>query len=338
MRGIINRKYVPLLATFVVFFLIFGIGGAVFKGLFSLHVFLNLFTDNAFLGLCAVGETFVILAGGIDLSVGAMVAFSATFVASLTELGHVSPAIVLPAVLLIGIVFGFLQGCVIQFFKAPPFIVTLAGMFLTRGLAFVISLESIPVTDPFITTLSTLGIGLPGGVQITLVALLFLVVVIVAIIGAGYSRFGRYVYAIGGSEQSALLMGLPVSRTKIAIYSLSGFLSALAGVVFTIYTLSGNAAQAMGLEMDAIASVVIGGTLLTGGFGFVAGTLLGVVIQGLIQTIISFQGTLDVSWTKIVVGSLLLVFILLQKVIAQGASRGQQGVGARRAPARGGSA
>ena len=321
MKGIINRKYVPVVATFVVFLLIFGIGGSLFKGLFSLRVFLNLFTDNAFLGLCAVGETFVIISGGIDLSVGAMVAFSATLVASMTELGHVSPALVLPLVLLIGVAFGFLQGCVIEFFKAPPFIVTLAGMFLARGLAFVISLESIPVSDPFMNQLSTLGIVLPGGMQLTLIAILFILTVIAAVIVAGFTRFGRYVYAIGGSEPSALLMGLPVGRTKLMIYSLSGFLSSLAGVVFTVYTLSGNAAQAMGLELDSIASVVIGGTLLTGGFGFVAGTLVGVLIQGLIQTIISFQGTLDVSWTKIFVGSLLLVFILLQKIISQGANR-----------------
>jgi simple sugar transport system permease protein len=318
MKRIFNRKYVPLLATFAVFLLVFGIGGVLFRGLFSLRVFLNLFTDNAFLGLCAIGETFVIISGGIDLSVGAMVAFSATFVASMTQLGHVSPAIVIPLVLVIGVVFGLAQGSVIHFFKAPPFIVTLAGMFLARGLAFVISLESIPVDDAFITSLSTLGFVLPSGVQLTLSACLLILVVLIAVLIAGYSRFGRYVYAIGGSEQSALLMGLPVGRTKLIIYSLSGFLSSLAGVIFTVYTLSGNAAQAMGLELDSIASVVIGGTLLTGGFGFVAGTLVGVLIQGLIQTIISFQGTLNVSWTKIFVGSLLLVFILLQKIISQG--------------------
>jgi simple sugar transport system permease protein len=318
MKGISNRRYVPVVATFAVFFLVFGIGGALFRGLFSLRVFLNLFTDNGFLGLCAIGETFVIISGGIDLSVGAMVAFSATMVASMTQLGHVSPAIVIPLVLLIGVAIGLAQGAVIHFFKAPPFIVTLAGMFLARGLAFVISLESIPVDDAFITQLSTLGIVLPGGVQLTLIACIFILVVLVAVVVAGYSKFGRYVYAIGGNEQSALLMGLPVGRTKLIIYSLSGFLSSLAGVVFTVYTLSGNAAQAMGLELDSIASVVIGGTLLTGGFGFVAGTLIGVLIQGLIQTIISFQGTLDVSWTKIFVGSLVLVFILLQKFISQG--------------------
>jgi galactofuranose transport system permease protein len=324
MKAALNRKYLPLVVTFIVFLIVFATGGALFKGFFSLRVVLNLFTDNAFLGLCAIGETFVIISGGIDLSVGAMVAFSATLVASMTQLGHVSPWIVIPLVFVIGATFGFLHGCVIHFFKAPPFIVTLAGMFLARGLAFVVSLSSIPVDDAFINKLSLLALPLGDGVQITFSAFLFLLVVLVAIYVGGYTRFGRYIYAVGGSEQSALLMGLPVGRTKIAIYTLSGFLSSLAGVVFTVYTLSGNASQAMGLEMDAIASVVIGGTLLTGGFGFAAGTMIGVLIQGLIQTIISFQGTLDVSWTKIFVGGLLLAFILLQKIIATGAGLGRK--------------
>jgi simple sugar transport system permease protein len=138
----------------------------------------------------------------------------------------------------------------------------------------------------------------------------------------GFTKFGRNVYAIGGSELSVLLMGIPLARTKLAIYALSGFFSAAAGIVFTIYTLSGSAAAAMGLELDAIAAVVIGGTLLSGGFGFVAGSLIGALIQGVIQTLISFQGTLNVSWTKIFVGGLLLAFILLQRIFSQGMKKG----------------
>jgi simple sugar transport system permease protein len=138
--------------------------------------------------------------------------------------------------------------------------------------------------------------------------------VIAAAVVLGHTRFGRNVYAIGGSEQSVLLMGIPLARTKLTIYALSGFFAALAGIVFTVYTLSGGASAAMGLELEAIAAVVIGGTLLTGGYGFVAGSLIGALIQGVIQTIIAFEGTLDVSWTKIFVGVLLLLFILLQRI------------------------
>jgi simple sugar transport system permease protein len=140
-------------------------------------------------------------------------------------------------------------------------------------------------------------------------------VVIIAFVVLHFTRTGRTVYSIGGSEQSAMLMGLPVARTKVLVYVISGFCSAVAGVLFTFYTLSGYSLTAVGMELDAIAAVVIGGTLLTGGYGFVLGSLLGVLLLGVIQTIISFEGTLSSWWTKIVIGSLLLVFIVLQRVL-----------------------
>ncbi|WP_449063404.1 ABC transporter permease subunit [Planomonospora algeriensis] len=147
------------------------------------------------------------------------------------------------------------------------------------------------------------------------------VLIALAVAGAAvyvlhYTRLGRNVYAIGGSEQSALLMGLPVARTKIAVYTISGFCSALGGVLFSLYTLSGYGLNALGMELDAIAAVVIGGTLLTGGSGYLAGTVLGVLVLGLIQTIISFEGTLSSWWTKIFIGLLLFAFILLQRLIS----------------------
>jgi ribose/xylose/arabinose/galactoside ABC-type transport system permease subunit len=141
-----------------------------------------------------------------------------------------------------------------------------------------------------------------------------LVVLLAAIYLAHLTRFGRTVYAIGGNEQSALLMGLPVARTKMLVYTLNGFCSALAGVVFSIYMLSGYGLYTNGLELEAIASVVIGGTMLTGGVGYVIGTVFGVLIQGLIQTIIMFQGTLNSWWTKIVIGLLTLLFIGMQSL------------------------
>jgi ribose/xylose/arabinose/galactoside ABC-type transport system permease subunit len=151
-----------------------------------------------------------------------------------------------------------------------------------------------------------------------------ILVVLIGIYLAHYTRFGRNTYAIGGSEQSALLMGLPVARTKIMVYMLSGFCSALAGVVFTFYMLSGYGLHALGMELDAIAAVVIGGTLLTGGVGFVAGTVFGVLIQGVIQTIISFEGTLSTWWTKIVIGLLLFLFIVLQRLLSSRKSVGSK--------------
>jgi simple sugar transport system permease protein len=129
------------------------------------------------------------------------------------------------------------------------------------------------------------------------------------------TRFGRTVYALGGSESSALLMGLPVARTKVLVYVVSGFCSGLSGLLFSFYTLSGYSLTAIGTELDAIAAVVIGGTLLTGGFGFVWGSVLGVLVLGTIQTIITFEGTLSSWWTKIFIGGLLLVFIILQRLL-----------------------
>jgi galactofuranose transport system permease protein len=322
MRLRVSRRYVPLLATLFVFVAIFCLGGLRYRAFFSLRVFTNLFTDNAFLGLCAVGMTFVILSGGIDLSVGAMVAFSSTLIASLTQLAQFPPLPAIALVLAIGLLFGLAQGAVIHFYKAPAFIVTLAGMFLLRGLGFVVNLNAIPVEDPLMVKLSTLGIPLGEKASLSFSAGVLILAVVATAVVLGFTKFGRNVYAIGGSELSVLLMGIPLARTKLAIYALSGFFSAAAGVVFTIYTLSGSATAAMGLELDAIAAVVIGGTLLSGGFGFVAGSLIGALIQGVIQTFISFQGTLDVSWTKIFVGGLLLVFILLQRVFSQGMKKG----------------
>jgi len=147
--------------------------------------------------------------------------------------------------------------------------------------------------------------------------------VLLAVYLAHFTRFGRNTYAIGGSESSAVLMGLPVARTKMLVYAFSGFCSALGGVVFTFYMLSGYGLHAVGLELDAIAAVVIGGTLLTGGSGYVIGTFFGVLIQGVIQTIITFEGTLSSWWTKMVIGLLLFLFILLQRVFTARSARGR---------------
>jgi ribose/xylose/arabinose/galactoside ABC-type transport system permease subunit len=131
----------------------------------------------------------------------------------------------------------------------------------------------------------------------------------------GYTRLGRKVYAIGGNSQSALLMGLPVGRTRIAVYTISGLCSAIGGILLSFYTLSGAPLIAIGMELDVIAAVVIGGTVLTGGSGYVFGTVLGVLVLGVIQTLITFDGRLSSWWTKIVIGGLLFAFILLQRLI-----------------------
>lgn len=312
----LNSKYIPIIVTISLFLLMFAVGSFLYTGFFSLQVLMNLFVDNAFLLITAIGMSFVILSGGIDLSVGSIIALTTMVSASLVQQQGWSPAVVIPLVLLIGAVFGSGMGAIIHYFKIQPFIVTLAGMFLARGLCYVISINTITIDHPFYTAVAQTKITLPGGSFISISAIVALIVVAAAIFIAHYTRFGRNVYALGGNEQSALLMGLPVARTKILVYTFSGFCSALAGVVFTFYMLSGYGLHAVGFELDTLAAVVIGGTLLTGGVGYVFGTFFGVLIQGVIQTIISFDGTLSSWWTKIVIGLLLFTFILFQRVLS----------------------
>jgi simple sugar transport system permease protein len=284
-----------------------------YRGFSSPQVFYNLFIDNAFLLITSIGMTLVILTGGIDLSVGAVIALTTVISAWMLEELHLGPALTISTVLLLGVLFGATMGAIIHFFKVQPFIVTLAGMFFARGMCFVISTDAITISDPFYRAVGLYRIPMPGGF-ISINVLIFLVVLAVALYLTLFTTFGRTIYAIGGNEQSALLMGLPVRRTKILTYTINGFCSALAGVVFSIYMLSGYGLYTSGLELDAIAAVVIGGTQLSGGIGYVFGTVIGVLIEGLIQVTIMFQGTLNSWWTRIIIGLLTLLFIAMQSL------------------------
>ena len=280
----------------------------------SLGVVVNLIDDNAFLGIAAVGMTFVILTGGIDLSVGSMIGFVSILSAILVERLHLHPALVFLIVIAIGSVFGALMGFLIAYFDIAPFLVTLAGMFFIRGLALTLSQESIPLKHPLFKWFLSLSISI-GQTALPPTGLIFLLVVALGIYVATLTRFGRTIYAIGGNMLSAHLMGLKVKATLVRVYLLSGFLSAVAGFIYSVYTSSGNSTAAMGAELDVISAVVIGGTLLTGGRGNVFGTLVGVFILGLIQTIITFEGTLSSWWTRIAIGILLFLFVGLQQIL-----------------------
>jgi ribose/xylose/arabinose/galactoside ABC-type transport system permease subunit len=310
-----SSRLLPFYATLVIFLLAYAVCIIQFPNMLSTRVLGNLLTDNAFLGIAAVGMTFVILSGGIDLSVGSVIGFTSVLIAVLVTWYDVHPLAAFCIALTIATAFGAAMGAVIHYLDVPAFIVTLAGMFLARGMAFVITTDSIPIAHEFYTTLHGLYFRMPGGGRLTLIGGLMVVVFLAGIVVAHYTRFGSYVYALGGNKTSAELMGVPVARTTIGIYALSGFLSGLAGVVFSLYTSAGYSLSAVGVELDTIAAVVIGGTLLTGGVGLVAGTFVGVIIQGLIQTYIVFDGTLSSWWTKIVVGLLLFAFIALQRLL-----------------------
>ncbi|UVC11874.1 sugar ABC transporter permease YjfF [Rhizobium sp. TH2] len=310
-----KSKYLPLIATTLIFVIAYALCYLQFPNILSTRVIGNLLTDNAFLGIAALGMTFVIISGGIDLSIGSVIAFTGVFLAVILQNTSIHPLFAFALALGITTAFGALMGAIIHYLEMPAFIVTLAGMFLARGMSFVLSIDSIPIVHPFYKTLKSLYFKLPGGGRITLIGGLMILVFLVGVFVAHRTRFGTNVYALGGGTQTARLMGVPVARTTIAIYALSGFLAGLSGIVFSLYTSAGYSLAAVGVELDAIAAVVIGGTLLTGGAGFVAGTLIGVLIQGLIQTYITFDGTLSSWWTKIVIGLLLFAFILMQKGI-----------------------
>jgi galactofuranose transport system permease protein len=283
----IHARNLPFVTTLAIFIIAYALCVLQFPNMLSTRVIGNLLTDNAFLGIAAVGMTFVILSGGIDLSVGSVIAFTSVFVAVMVGSFGVHPLTAFIAALVISTLFGCLM----------------------------VSTESVPITHEFIDAMMGFYIRFPGGGRLTLLAMIMLAVFIAGIFIASRTRFGANVYAIGGNIQSAELMGVPVGSTTIRIYALSGFLSGLAGIVYTLYTSSGYSLATVGVELDAIAAVVIGGTLLTGGVGLIAGTFVGILLQGLIQTYIVFDGTLSSWWTKIVIGMLLFVFIVLQRTI-----------------------
>jgi simple sugar transport system permease protein len=305
----------PLLTTITIFLLVFFAGSRLYPAMQKPQVVFNLFINTASLMIVSIGMTFVIITKGIDLSVAGMIALTTAASAALLANG-VAPAVVIPLMLVMGIAFGSILGSVIHFLKVEPFIVTLMGLFFTRGMAFVITLSALTINDPFYRLLALTKVHIPFFAKeyVYIPSLIGPILLLVVIYLSFFTRFGRTVYAIGNNEQSARLMGLAVGRTKIIVYAFSGFCSALAGIVWSISFLSGYGGYALGMELDAIASVVIGGTLLTGGVGNVIGTLFGALINGTIISILQFNGTLSSWWTRIGVGLLTLIFIGIQSL------------------------
>jgi galactofuranose transport system permease protein len=309
-----NEKYLPLGATIAVFALLFLTGGLLYKNFFSTLVLGDILADNAFVIIAAIGTTFVILSGGIDLSIGSMIGFVGVAMANLDAAGWHPLASGL-TMIVFGATFGALQGFIIDFCEIQPFIITLAGLFLLRGACFMVNLDSVPLRHPFVAAFAGASLPLPGEGFLASSAIILLIALAAAVVIAHWTEFGADVYAIGGDRVSAALMGVPMRRTLVRIYALGGLYSALGGVVYAMYTSSGYPLAGTGAELTAIASVVLGGTLLTGGVGFVAGTLFGGMILGLIATLINFNGSLNGAWIMISGGLLLFIFIVLQRFL-----------------------
>lgn len=314
--------------TILLFVVMYAVGMAVFadKGFAKPQMFLNLFISNAGLLVIAMGQTIVMITGGIDISVGSVTALVCMVVANQMENHGASAYTAVAIALAIGLAYGIVQGFLISYLEIQPFIVTLAGMFFGRGMTSIISTEMISIKNKTFLAWANYKINLPIGsyskrgkfipAYIYPTVVIAIVVLILVILMMKYTKFGRSVYAIGGNAQSAMMMGLNVKRTKFKAYIVDGFLAGLGGFLFCLNSCSGFVEQAKGLEMDAISSAVIGGTLLSGGVGTPFGTLFGVLIKGTIQSLITTQGTLSSWWVRIVLSALLCFFIVLQSIFS----------------------
>jgi ribose/xylose/arabinose/galactoside ABC-type transport system permease subunit len=323
-----DRRFLPVAGALLTLVLILVIGQARYstdtRNFVNMRLFSNLLVDNSYLLVLAVGMTFVILTGGIDLSVGAVVALVGLVVAKLLILGVPLPFVLLAGVLT-GTVFGLLIGVLVQYFSIQPFIASLAAMFLARGLCNLVSVESLAIEDKDFTDLASWRIKFGHGPSIWYINLSMIIavaVVLIAVYLLHYTRFGRTVYGLGAGDggHAVGLMGLRASRTKVWVYVISGTCAGVAGILFAFYTRSGFNLTGIGMELDAIASVVIGGAMLTGGSGFVLGSVVGVLVYGLIQVLIAREG-LDSWWTKVFIGAVLLLFVLLQRALSTGQTR-----------------
>ena len=303
----LDRQMIPTLAAVVIFILMIIMGQALFGTYIRLGFISSLFIDHAYLIILAVAMTLPILTGGIDLSVGAIVAITAVVGLKLANAG-VPAFLVMIIMLLIGAVFGLLAGTLIEEFNMQPFIATLSTMFLARGLASIISTDSL--TFPQGNDFSFISNDLSFNVGV----IIALVVVVFGYVFLHHTRTGRTIYAIGGSRSSAELMGLPVKRTQYIIYLTSATLAALASIVYTANIGSAKNTVGVGWELDAVASVVIGGTIITGGFGYVLGSVLGSLVRSILDPLTSDFGV-PAEWTTIVIGLMILVFVVLQRAV-----------------------
>ncbi len=328
-----SRRFLPLAATIVMFGLVYAFGVLSFSAMQDTQPLFNLLNTAPFLLIAVVGQALVIISGGIDLSVGGVIALTTVAAAALLETGW-DPAVVIVLMLLMGVTIGGVMGFFITYMKVQPFIATLAGMWFARGMCYLISDAEIRIYDDTWKTLAGIKVLIPGladpvaktGSYITVLVVIALVVLVAGLFLAHLTRFGRTLYAMGGNsgrnEQSARLMGLPVDRTKMQVYMVNGFCSALAGLVYSIYVGSGHGSHAMTMELTVIAAVVIGGVALTGGEGYVLGAFFGVLILSLIQSLILYHGQLSSWWTSIFIGLLMLLFIGVQSVLATLNARG----------------
>lgn len=295
-------------------------------GFLNPQQFLDLFNNNSYLIVAACGLTIVMITGGIDISVGgsiALITMSSVVFMEDHNGGILSSVLI---ALGIGLAMGLVQGYLVSFLKIQPFIVTLAGMFFTRGMTTIVSkvprtannelfleLKDFEIDVPFLGSWAKNGNWIPASIEVGVVIALVAVLLLWAMLK--WTRFGRNLYAVGGNTESALMLGINVRKTQFFAYVLCGVLSGIAGFCYLLHTGAGNASNATAAEMQAIASSIIGGTLLSGGVGSVVGTLFGVMSLKTINNIVVASGLREPYWQSITIGLMLCFFIVLQSVI-----------------------
>lgn len=295
-------------------------------GFLNPQQFFDIFNNNSYLIVIACGLTVVMIAAGIDISVGGVIALiTMTCVIYIEDLGGNVAGTIFIAVG-IGLAFGIIQGYLVSYLKIQPFIVTLGGMFFAKGMTTIVSSAPRTITNEAFNALKDLRIVIPGigtygktgnfiPVRIEPGVLIALAIVVLIWAMCKWTRFGRNLYAIGGNSQSALMLGINVTRTRFYSYVLCGLLAGIGGYIYLLHTGAGNASNATAAEIQAIASSIIGGTLLSGGVGSVIGTLFGVLSLKTINNIVIASGLREPYWQSITTGLMLCFFILLQSVI-----------------------
>ncbi|MBO4408742.1 MAG: sugar ABC transporter permease YjfF [Clostridiales bacterium] len=316
-----------LAITITVFFLMY-IGAVVFQGggFTKPQMFFNLLNTNAGLIIAACGMSIVMVSGSIDISIGGVVALVSMCCAVYLDHhdGNVAGSIAIA--LAIGLAFGLVQGFLIAYLDVQPFIVTLAGMFFARGMTTIIHTKPFNVANkefnalkltrlnvPGMGSYNKKGVYIPAYIEIGVVVALVLVIILFLVLR--YTKLGRAFYALGGNRQSALMLGVNVKRTRFLSHLICSGLAGVAGYVYFLHVGSGAASHAMGMEMNAIASSIIGGTMLTGGVGNIIGTLFGVFSLGTIQNIVSSAGLDQAWWTGITIAAMLCIFLLIQSIV-----------------------
>ena len=316
-----------LFITVVIFFLMY-IGAIIFQGggFTKPQMFFNILNANAALIITSCGMSIVMIAGGIDISVGGVVALVSMCCA--VYLDHHNGSVIgsIFIALGIGLAYGLVQGFLVAYLDIQPFIVSLAGMFFARGMTTIVNTAPFNVENEAFTALKLTrlnvpgmgsvnkkGIYVPAYVEIGVVVALILVIVL--FLTLRYTKLGRSFYAVGGNKQSALMLGINVKRTKFLSHLICSILAGIGGYVYFLHVGSGSASHAMGMEMNAIASSIIGGTMLTGGVGNIIGTLFGVLSLSTIQNIVSSAGLDQAWWTGITIASMLCIFLIIQSVV-----------------------